>query len=142
MAYLLDASAFKVPFFHLCVHRVQAYTPLITLLILATISVLWPLFHYVLWQDIAVQYSSADSNYPFYLQANAAFVQRITEVYKPGDVIWVHDYHLLLVPKLLRAKLPDAVIGLFIHPPFPSSEVFRCLPRELLFLSALCVLCH
>lgn len=42
----------------------------------------------------------------------------------------MHDYHLLLVPTLLRALLPDAVSGLFVHTPFPSSEIFRCLPRR------------
>ncbi|KAJ6470470.1 glycosyltransferase family 20-domain-containing protein [Mycena sanguinolenta] len=54
----------------------------------------------------------------------------IASVYRPGGLVWVHDYHLLLVPKLLRALVPDAVIGLFVHTPFPSSEVFRCLPRR------------
>ncbi|KAF8878174.1 hypothetical protein CPB84DRAFT_1817530 [Gymnopilus junonius] len=66
---------------------------------------LWPLFHYLLWQDV-----------------------RIADVYQPGDLIWVHDYHLLLAPRLVREQIPDAVIGLFVHTPFPSSEVFRCLP--------------
>lgn len=43
-----------------------------------------------------------------------------------GDLIWIHDYHLLLVPSLIRQALPDAAVGLFVHTPFPSSEVFRC----------------
>jgi trehalose-6-phosphate synthase len=51
------------------------------------------------------------------------------DVYRPGDLIWVHDYHLLLVPKLLRLLVPDVYVGLFVHTPWPSSEVFRCLPR-------------
>ncbi|KAK7044437.1 trehalose-6-phosphate phosphatase [Favolaschia claudopus] len=91
---------------------------------------LWPLFHYLLWQDIASEDVSQDSHYKAYAAANAAFAQTIANVYEPGDLIWVHDYHLLLVPKLLRAIVPDAVIGLFVHTPFPSSEVFRCLPRR------------
>jgi trehalose 6-phosphate synthase/phosphatase len=91
---------------------------------------LWPLFHYLLWQDVATEYSSADSHYPFYEAANAAFARRIGDIYRPGDLIWVHDYHLLLVPKLVRESIPDAVLGLFVHTPFPSSEVFRCLPRR------------
>lgn len=93
--------------------------------------VLWPLFHYLLWQDVATEYASADSHYPFYEAANAVFARRIAEVYKPGDLIWVHDYHLLLLPKLLRELIPEAVLGLFVHTPFPSSEVFRCLPSML-----------
>jgi hypothetical protein len=51
------------------------------------------------------------------------------DVYRPGDLILVHDYHLLLVPKLLRLLVPDVYVGLFVHTPWPSSEVFRCLPR-------------
>lgn len=47
-----------------------------------------------------------------------------------GDLIWIHDYHLLLVPALIRQTLSEAAIGLFVHTPFPSSEVFRCLPRR------------
>ncbi|KAJ7512947.1 trehalose-6-phosphate phosphatase [Mycena galericulata] len=91
---------------------------------------LWPLFHYLLWQDIATEDTSQDAHYAAYAAANAAFAARIAEVYLPGDLIWVHDYHLLLVPKLVRALVPDAVLGLFVHTPFPSSEVFRCLPRR------------
>ncbi|KAF9009898.1 trehalose 6-phosphate phosphatase [Cyathus striatus] len=91
---------------------------------------LWPLFHYLLWQDAVQEYASADAHYPAYESANAAFARKIAEVYRPGDLIWVHDYHLLLVPKLVREAIPDVVLGLFVHTPFPSSEVFRCLPRR------------
>ncbi|KAJ6470460.1 trehalose-6-phosphate phosphatase [Mycena sanguinolenta] len=92
---------------------------------------LWPLFHYLLWQDIAAEASSQESQYyAHYLAANTAFVSAIASVYRPGDLVWVHDYHLLPVPKLLRASMLDAVIGLFVRTPFPSSEVFRCLPRR------------
>ncbi|KAJ7635051.1 trehalose 6-phosphate phosphatase [Roridomyces roridus] len=91
---------------------------------------LWPLFHYLLWQDIATEDTSQDAHYNAYAAANAAFAARIASVYRPGDLIWVHDYHLLLVPKLVRDLIPDAVLGLFVHTPFPSSEVFRCLPRR------------
>jgi trehalose 6-phosphate synthase/phosphatase len=93
-------------------------------------TTLWPLFHYLLWQDVATEYASADEHWSHYQQANLAFAKRIIDVYRPGDLIWVHDYHLLLVPKLVRQFVPDAVIGLFVHTPFPSSEVFRCLPRR------------
>ncbi|KAF7318830.1 Trehalose-6-phosphate phosphatase [Mycena chlorophos] len=91
---------------------------------------LWPLFHYLLWQDIATEDVSQDAHYKAYAAANAAFAARIAEVYQPGDLIWVHDYHLLLVPKLVRELIPDAVLGLFVHTPFPSSEIFRALPRR------------
>ncbi|KAG6864335.1 hypothetical protein C0991_010367 [Blastosporella zonata] len=91
---------------------------------------LWPLFHYLLWQDVATEYASADSHYPYYESANAAFARKIAEVYRPGDLIWVHDYHLLLLPRLVREAIPEVVLGLFVHTPFPSSEIFRCLPRR------------
>lgn len=87
---------------------------------------LWPLFHYLLWQDSS---SPSDNYYPPYAAANAAFAARIAEVHRPGDLVWIHDYHLLLVPRLLRELVPEAYIGLFVHTPFPSSEVYRCLPR-------------
>ncbi|KAI0782046.1 trehalose 6-phosphate phosphatase [Abortiporus biennis] len=91
---------------------------------------LWPLFHYLLWQDVATEYASADAHWPPYQTANEDFAKKLTEVYQPGDLIWIHDYHLLLCPSLIRQSLPEAAIGLFVHTPFPSSEVFRCLPRR------------
>ena len=79
---------------------------------------------------MATEYASADKYWAPYEAVNAAFAKRVAEVYRPGDLIWIHDYHLLLVPSLLRQTLPDAAVGLFVHTPFPSSEVFRCLPRR------------
>jgi trehalose 6-phosphate synthase/phosphatase len=49
--------------------------------------------------------------------------------FRPGDWIWVHDYHLMLLPQMLRARLPDAPIGFFLHIPFPTSDIFSTLPR-------------
>jgi hypothetical protein len=57
------------------------------------------MFHYLLWQDVATESASADQHYPQYEAANAAFARRIVEIYQPGDLIWVHDYHLLLLPR-------------------------------------------
>ncbi|KAJ7342536.1 trehalose-6-phosphate phosphatase [Mycena albidolilacea] len=95
-------------------------------------TTLWPLFHYLLWQDVASSATdvSQDTHYASYAAANSAFADAVAREYREGDLVWIHDYHLLLVPKLLRAQVPDAVIGLFVHTPFPSSEVFRCLPRR------------
>ena len=52
-------------------------------------------------------------------------------------LIWVHDYHLMVLPALLRRKLPHATIAWFLHTPFPSSEVFRTLPVRSSLLRAL-----
>ena len=58
---------------------------------------------------------------------NQKFADVIVENHRPGDLVWVHDYHLILVPQLVRKRIPDATIGFFLHIPFPSSEIFRCL---------------
>lgn len=92
---------------------------------------LWPLFHYLLWQDVASENAGSDeAHWRAYVDACQLYAEAVARVYKPGDLIWVHDYHLLLVPQILRHLIPDAVTGLFVHTPFPSSEVFRCLPRR------------
>lgn len=54
---------------------------------------------------------------------NQSFADAIQDVYKDGDLIWVHDYHLTMLPQMLRNVLPAAKIGFFLHLPFPSSEV-------------------
>ncbi|KAL1995414.1 hypothetical protein VTN49DRAFT_1601 [Thermomyces lanuginosus] len=65
-----------------------------------------------------------------YLRLNRLFADRILEIYQPGDIIWVHDYHLFLLPNLLRQRLPNIYIGFFLHSPFPSSEYVRCLAKR------------
>jgi trehalose 6-phosphate synthase/phosphatase len=92
-------------------------------------SVLWPLFHYLLDQ-VPLQPGDWDT----YVQANELFADVVAAQYRPGDLVWVHDYQLLLVPGLLRRRLPEARIGFFLHIPFPSEELFRTLParRQLL----------
>ncbi len=94
-------------------------------------STLWPLFHYF---TSYVKYDEAE--YEDYKKANEIFAEKLAKILKPNDRIWVHDYHLMLLPALLREIRPEAEIGFFLHVPFPSSEVFRSLPdrwrRELL----------
>ena len=85
-------------------------------------GVLWPLFHYLLDQ-IPLQVSDWDG----YVEANQAFADAVAAHYQPGDLIWIHDYQLLLLPGLLRDRLPGARIGFFLHIPFPSEELFRTL---------------
>lgn len=89
-------------------------------------TILWPVFHYQI-PDHPKSKAYEDHSWVFYVHLNQAFADKIVENYKRGDIIWVHDYHLLLVPKMVREKLPDAQIGFFLHSAFPSSEVFRCL---------------
>jgi trehalose 6-phosphate synthase/phosphatase len=71
-----------------------------------------------------------------YRAVNAAFRDAILPVIRPGDVVWVHDYQLMLLPALLRERSPDLEVAYFHHIPFPSLDVLRVLPdpwsRELL----------
>lgn len=89
-------------------------------------TILWPVFHYQI-PDHPKSKAYQDHSWVFYVKVNEAFADRIAKNYKKGDIIWVHDYHLLLVPGLLRKRMPEAQIGFFLHTAFPSSEIFRCL---------------
>ena len=84
---------------------------------------IWPLFHYF---PLYAEYS--EDFWQAYERVNAAFANVVAGIAKPNDIIWIHDYHLMLLPKLLRERLPKATIGFFLHIPFPSFEIFRLLP--------------
>lgn len=88
-------------------------------------STLWPLFHNI---PIFATYESEDYNK--YKEVNEKFANTVLEIAKEGDIIWIHDYHLMLLPKLLREKLTNSRIGFFLHIPFPSFEVIRFIPKE------------
>jgi trehalose 6-phosphate synthase/phosphatase len=87
-------------------------------------GVLWPLFHYLL-DKVNLD---ARLDWEAYKAVNARFADAVVEHYRSGDLIWVHDYQLMLVPALVRRRLPQAKIGFFLHTPFPAAEVFRLLP--------------
>jgi trehalose 6-phosphate synthase/phosphatase len=88
-------------------------------------SVLWALFHYF---PSFVEYN--DEAFEAYVEANATVAQKIKEIYEPGDIVWIHDYHFLGLAKLVREFYPDAKIGFFLHIPFPNFEIFRILPNK------------
>ena len=88
-------------------------------------STIWPLFHYfpsntVYNADFWTQYG----------RVNEMFRDAVLEVAEPEDIIWVQDFHLMLLPGLLRKELPSAKIGFFLHIPFPGYELFRLLPND------------
>ncbi|KAL0073657.1 glycosyltransferase family 20-domain-containing protein [Phycomyces blakesleeanus] len=89
-------------------------------------EVLWPLFHYIVWTSTS-DGRAEKQNWEDYVAVNQQFADTIIGYYRPGDIIFIQDYHLLLVPQMIRAKLPDAAVGIFLHATFPSSEIFRCL---------------
>ena len=84
---------------------------------------IWPLFHYFM------QYTDCRHEfYAAYERVNRQFAQKVLEIAGPEDKIWVQDYHLMLLPGMLRKKLQHNEIGFFLHIPFPSYELFRMLP--------------
>ena len=88
-------------------------------------ATIWPLFHYfpsyALYQP---------SYWDQYRQINQLFADALNSVLRADDVVWVHDYHLMLLPRLLKARQAQLSVGFFLHIPFPSFEVFRLLPGE------------
>jgi len=87
-------------------------------------QILWPTLHYII-PDNPNSKAFEDHSWNYYQHLNQQFADKIVETYKEGDTIWVQDYHLMLVPAMIRKKLPKAKIGFFLHVSFPSSEVFR-----------------
>ena len=84
---------------------------------------LWPLFHYF------TEYVVYDKTFwHAYENVNREFLKTILKIAEKDDTIWVHDYQLLLLPAMIREKMPDVSIGFFLHIPFPSFEIFRTLP--------------
>ena len=86
-------------------------------------DVIWPLLHYKT-QDMRFTPEAWEA----YLEVNARFADAIVEAAAPDSMIWLHDFHLFMLPRLLRERAPGLRIGFFLHVPFPSSEVFRQLP--------------
>jgi trehalose 6-phosphate synthase len=84
---------------------------------------LWPLYHDALRDST---YSGA--HWLAYQTVNQRFADTLAEVAPDHAIVWIHDYHLQLVPSMLRAKRPDLVIGFFFHIPFPPVELFMRLP--------------
>jgi len=86
---------------------------------------IWPLFHYY-----PSQASYEEDEWEAYIKVNELFFQALSELIEPTDKVWIHDYHLMLLPRLLREKYKDLSIGFFLHIPFPVYEIFRLLPRK------------
>ncbi|KAG2389046.1 hypothetical protein C9374_014446 [Naegleria lovaniensis] len=87
-------------------------------------GVLWPLFHYLYEKNVTFNMAEWEA----YQRVNEKFADAVLEVYKDNDAVWIHDYHLMLLPAILRHRRPDINIAFFLHIPFPSSEIYRILP--------------
>ena len=88
-------------------------------------STLWPLYHDAVEQPVFDR-----GWWESYRTVNRRFAEAAAEVAEPGAAVWVQDYHLQLVPQLLRELRPDLLIGFFMHVPFPPPELFMQLPRR------------
>ena len=86
---------------------------------------LWPLLHYM-----TERARFDDEWFGSYQRANRKFAAAVLDVAEAGDTIWIHDYQLFLLPKILRDSGKDLRVGFFLHTPFPSSEIFRLLPQR------------
>jgi trehalose 6-phosphate synthase/phosphatase len=86
-------------------------------------GVLWPVLHYLVG-NLPFQFPG----FQLYEAVNRRFADAVMAQHRPGDLIWVHDYQLMLVPAMVRERLPDARIAFFLHVPFPASDLFRVLP--------------
>jgi trehalose 6-phosphate synthase/phosphatase len=87
-------------------------------------ATLWPLFHYF---PSIVEFDG--NTFQAYEEVNRIFANKLLDFLKPNDILWVHDYQLMLLPGMIREQRPHATIGFFLHIPFPSYEVFRLLHR-------------
>ena len=89
-------------------------------------SSLWPLLHYMPEKSLY-----EDGWWEQYRQVNQLFADEVLALVETGnELVWVHDYHLMLLPQMLKAARSSLRVGFFLHTPFPSYEVFRCHPRR------------
>jgi trehalose 6-phosphate synthase len=89
-------------------------------------EILWPLFHYH-----PGEITFDEEAWNAYSTANRIFAKEIIKDIEDGDTVWVHDYHLMLLPAMIREELDPKIrikLGFFLHTPFPSSEIYRILP--------------
>ncbi|KAF8903066.1 alpha,alpha-trehalose-phosphate synthase [Mucidula mucida] len=90
-------------------------------------QVLWPALHYAVPDAPKTKLFYESASFKHYVDVNQKFADTIKAVWQEGDVVWVNDYHLMLLPQMLRTAGVPGPIGFFMHVAFPSSEIFRCL---------------
>lgn len=88
-------------------------------------ATLWPLYHDAVQQPVFQR-----EWWETYRAVNQRFAEAAAEVAGRNAAVWVQDYHLQLVPRMLRELRPDLLIGFFMHVPFPPPELFMQLPRR------------
>ncbi|CAH9107546.1 unnamed protein product [Cuscuta europaea] len=93
-------------------------------------NILWPLLHYLglPQEDRLATTKTFQSQFDAFKRANNMFADVVSEHYKDGDIVWIHDYHLMFLPECLKKNNSKMKVGWFLHTPFPSSEIHRTLP--------------
>ena len=84
---------------------------------------IWPLFH-----GFPDKATISHDSYPAYRSVNRKYAASLIDLLRPGDLVWVHDYHLFPLGRELRKLGWTGKIGFFLHIPFPSPEIFGILP--------------
>jgi trehalose 6-phosphate synthase/phosphatase len=93
---------------------------------------LWPLFH-----TFPDRMRVSDESWGTYVKVNDRFATHLAGTAPEGARVWIHDFHLMLLPALLRRRRPDLRLGFFLHIPFPTFEVYRLLPARRMILAGL-----
>ena len=88
-------------------------------------SSLWPLLH-----SMPSKFRYQREWWDQYRSINDRFAQAVLAIAKEGDTVWVHDYHLMLLPDVLKRQMPGLKVGFFLHTPFPPAELFACQPKR------------
>jgi trehalose 6-phosphate synthase/phosphatase len=86
-------------------------------------GVLWPLLH-----DRHPETAVESADWETYCAVNARFADAVLREWQPDDLIWIHDFHLMLLPRLLRERRPEARIAFFLHSPFPRHSTLAMIP--------------
>jgi len=96
---------------------------------------LWPIMHHIAdvygplnLNDIGAK--AQQQLWFVYSTVHKMFREKVLELYQARDLIWIHGFHLLLLPSFIRRRIPSAKIGYFFHTPFPSSEIWRTISRR------------
>jgi len=92
-----------------------------------TDEILWALLHYH-----PGEITFDESAWNAYKEVNRLFAKAVANDVQDNDLVWIHDYHLMLMPSMIREEIGkskrNVKIGFFLHTPFPSSEIYRILP--------------
>jgi trehalose 6-phosphate synthase/phosphatase len=84
---------------------------------------IWPLFHY-----FTANVAYDENNWLYYKKVNKSICDAALQILRPDDMVWIHDYHLMLLPKLIKDRVPNIPTGFFLHIPFPPLRYFAFSP--------------